>query len=144
MTIQFKASSKSADAPEIDDGRYPAIFRGVAEKTLEKSQYGNGDVWIWAFEVNDGGDLLDLEAMTSRSLNTTSKTTPKAVRYLKGLLTKAEWAAFLEGQGFDAKSLMDRKCEVDVEHNDNGWPQIANVLPAPAGKRKAAPVDDDD
>ena len=141
MAIQFKASSKSADAPEIEDGRYAAIFKGVSEKVLTNSQYGNGEVWIWAFEVNDGGDLIDLEGLTSRSLNITSKTTPKAVKYLKGLLTKVEWAAFLEGEGFDAKALMDRKCQVDIEHNDNGWPQIVGIAAA-APKRK--PVADED
>ena len=141
MAIQFKASSKSADAPEIDDGVYPALFKGISEKVLDKSQYGNGEVWIWRGEVNDGGDLIDLEMMTSRSLNITSKTTPKAVKNLKGLLTKPEWAGFLEGEGFDAADLLDRPCQVEVIHNDNGWPQIAAFMPKVA-KRKPAADDD--
>ena len=150
MTIQFKASSKSADAPEIEDGLYQATFKGIVEKKFENSQYptepdGSSIGWLWQFELVDQGDLVDLDSVTSQNMNVTSKKVPGAVRNLKGLLTRAEWATFLDGEGFDAPALIGRKCQVQVENDEkSGWPRIIAVIAMPTSKKKAAPVDDDD
>lgn len=130
MGITFAASSKSADAPDIEPGVYPADFNGVRADTIENSQYGNGDIFSWEFTVFDQGDPVEVRGTTSRSLNTKSKTTPTAVRWLKSLLNKAEWAKFEAGDGLDADELVGRRCQVQVEIKDSGWPKIVNVLPA--------------
>ena len=130
MGITFNASSKSADAPDIEEGTYPADFESIAEDHIDKSQFGSGDIWVWRFTAYDQGDPVKVEATSSRNLNIKSKTTPTAVRYLKGLCTKQEFQAFLNGDGFDAEKLVGRRCQVEIEIKDSGWPKVVNVMPA--------------
>jgi hypothetical protein len=76
------------------------------------------------------GDPVIIDGLTSLSTNTKSKTQPRAVRYLKALMTDAEFAAFVDGADVEAETLIDRKVQVDIGIRDNGWPTVANVLPA--------------
>lgn len=142
MPLTLVASSKSADAPDIEEGRYPADFTGVAAKTLENSAFGNPDVFIWGFTAYDAGEPVSVEHMTSQSVNVKSKTTPKAVKVLKALLTKAEFQSWTEGEINAADlQLVGRHCEVEIEINDNGWPKVVAVYAAPkAAKPKAEPA----
>jgi hypothetical protein len=138
MGIVFTATSKSADAPDIEAGIYDARCDGVAVKFITGGQFGDGDRFEWAFTLlddegevlYDDGDPVEITGLTSTSLNTMSKTTPRAVRYLKALLTPAEYAAFEAGEGIDEKSIVGKKVQVEVSIKDNGWPSIAGVLPA--------------
>jgi hypothetical protein len=141
--ITFKATSKSADAPDIEAGMYDARFDGVAVKFITGGQYGDGDRFEWAFTLLDDegavlyedGDPIEINGLTSTSTNVLSKTTPRAVRYLKALMSAAEFGAFEAGEGIDEKALLGRTVQVEVAIKDSGWPTIANVLPA----RKARP-----
>lgn len=152
----LNATSKSAAAPDIEGGLtaglYDAKFMGLETKFIEGGQYGDGDRYVWPFTLldDDGEPLLNTneesddfmkpviaDGLTSLSLNTQSKTTPKAVRYLKALCTAEEYAAFEDGEGVDTDALIGRKAQVDVSIRDNGWPSIANVLPARKARRSA-------
>lgn len=140
----FTATAKSADAPNIGDaGLFDGRFEGVSTKFVEGGQYGDGDRYVWNFTLldDDGevlydeGDPIVVDALTSMSLNTQSKTTPKAVRFLKALLSAADFAAFENGEGIDMDALVGTVAQVDVALRDNGWPTIVNVLPKRVARR---------
>jgi hypothetical protein len=141
----FSATASSAEAPLIDPGLCDATFVGVSVKRIEGGNFGDGDRFVWAFQLldDDGeviyeeredhdryGDPVIIDGLTSLSTNTKSKTQPRAVRYLKALMTDAEFAAFVDGADVEAETLIDRKVQVDIGIRDNGWPTVANVLPA--------------
>lgn len=149
----FTASTKSADAPELEAQIYDGLFVGVSKKTITGGQFGDGERFEWAFKLldDDGeimyedreenpnfGDPIVVTGLTSLSTNILSKTTPRAVRYLKALMTPGEYAAFEAEEGVDADALIDRKVQVEVAIKDNGWPQVANVLPARKARRSRA------
>lgn len=150
----FTATSKSADAPDIEAGMYDATFDGVSVKFIEGGQYGDGDRFEWAFTLldDDGavlydeGDPVEVTALTSMSTNVASKTQPKAVRFLKALMEPKEFAAFEAGDGIEEKALLGRKVQVEIAINDNGWPKVVNVLPARQSRRsrgRSASEDDE-
>lgn len=142
----FTATAKSADAPDIEGGIYDAKFEGVSTKFVEGGQYGDGERFVWLFTLldddgaalYDNGDPITVDALTSLSLNTQSKTTPKAVRFLKALLPAAEFAAFEAGEGIDMDALVGSIAQVEVAIRDNGWPTIVNVLPKRVSRRRSA------
>ena len=141
MGTIFKASSKSADAPDIEADIYDARFEGIETKFIEGGSYGDGDRYIWKFTLldddgavlYDNGDPIEVDAMTSMSLNVNSKTVPKSVRFLKAIASDDEYEAFANGDGIDLDGFEGRKVQVDVYLRDSGWPSVASVLP----KRKA-------
>lgn len=143
MGVTFNATSKAADAPDVEAGVYDARFDGVTTKFVEGGQYGDGERFVWAFTLldDDGsvlydqGDPVEVDSLTSMSTNVASKTTPKAVRYLKALLTDAEFAQFSAGEGFAADAIVGRKCQVEVAIRDSGWPTVVSVLPARKARR---------
>lgn len=146
MGVQFAGSSKSANAPDIEENIYAARFDGVAAKVIEKSLYDpNSFVWTFTpFDENgamlyseDDPEPITVEGLTSQSLNVKSKTTPKAVKWLKNLMTPAEFAQFEEGETpIDAEALSGRMCRISVVKNDAGWPKVEDVLKA--AKKPAA------
>jgi hypothetical protein len=145
----FAASAKSADAPDIEGGLYDAKFEGVTTKFIEGGQYGDGDRFVWNFTLldddgavlYDAGDPIVCDALTSMSLNTKSKTQPKAVRFFKALASAEEFEAFEDGEGVDMDSLIGRIAQVDVAIRDNGWPTIVNVLPKRRSRRASTAAD---
>lgn len=162
----FNATSKSADAPDIEPGMYDAIFVGTAAKTVKGGKFQKnpeGDPKIeWNFhlidedgnpltyETDDGEDKdLIVSKLTGVGFNIAATTVPQELRVLKALLTPAEYASFEAGEGTDEKVLLNRKVQVEVIVKENGWPGVGNVLPAKraakAGKPKPAapePVDE--
>lgn len=138
MGVTFAATSKSADAPDIEAGVYDARFDGVEVKFIKGGQFGDGDRFEWAFTLldddgsvlYDDGEAVEISGLTSTSTNTTSQTTPRAVRYLKALMTPVEFASFEAGEGVPADELIGRTCQVEVGIKENGWPTINSVLPA--------------
>lgn len=149
MGETFVASSKAADAPDIEAGFYDAKFDGVSTKFVEGGAYGDGDRFVWAFTLldDDGevmyeeGEPIEVDGLTSKSTNVLSKTEPRAVRYLKALLTTEEFNAFKDGKGFDSEALVGRVVQVDIAIRDSGWPTVANVLPQRkkrAGRKSAS------
>lgn len=145
--LGFAGSTTSAGAPDIDPGIYPARFDGVAAKVLEKSQF-DPNVYIWSFTLldEDGATLYDegepvtVEALTSRSFNVKSKTTPRAVRYLKAIMTDAEFARFEIGETVPEEDLVGRTIQLLLSTNDNGWPKVDDVIRVPTVKKKIKPA----
>lgn len=136
MATTFKAGTASASAPEFEDGDYLGKFLGVKAETLAKSQF-DPNVFIWAFELQDedgktiykeDGDPLEVEKLTSQSTNVKSKTTPGAVKVLKALMTAKEFSAFEEGESeVSEDELLGRIVRLELEHKENGWPNIVEV-----------------
>lgn len=163
---QFQATTKAATAPNIEAAVYDGLFVGVEAKRIKGGQFTkdveNGDPKLeWNFklldddgrvirndneESDDYGKPVIVSKLTSTSFNIASKTTPGAVKLLKALLTAPEFSAFENGEGTpdsetdtDEGGLLNRKCQVEVFINDNGWPGVGNVMP-PRKPKKAAPV----
>lgn len=134
----------SANIPEVDDGLQLSIFRGMRieshpEWKTESNNYGkpdNGDRVRFDFELVDpetgailfgeDGDPITISPLTSVAFGERSK----AYGYLKGLLTKAEIAFIDAKEPLDSDSIVDRPCNLNISHNEKGWPQVENVLPA--------------
>lgn len=150
--IVFAGTSKAADAPDIESGFYDGKFDGISTKYVEGGQFGDGDRYVWAFTLldDDGavlydeGEAVEVEGLTSLSLNVASKTVPKAVKYLKALMTTEEFATFEAGNGVDAKALVGRVVQVEVTIKDNGWPTITNVLPPRKRRASSRKSDNED
>jgi len=137
MGLTFTATTKSADIPEIEDGVYPADFDGCAQEShpdwAGKNKFGgmdDGERIRWDFTLFDQGDPVPVNVLYNLNFNTASKTVPGNIKILKALQSKAEYAAFEAGGDLDADTLQGRRCQVQIEHNDKGWPKIVAVLPA--------------
>ena len=156
MGTTFTATTKNAEAPDIEPGMYDMRFDGTEQKKVKGGQYTkdtvNGDPKLaWGFTLldddgdvmYDGGDQIELEKLTGMGFNIASKTVPAEVRLLKALCTTAEFAAFEAGQGTTEADLLGRIVQGEVFIKDNGWAGIGNVLPARvkrASKSKPAPA----
>ena len=146
MGTTFAATTKSADAPNVDAGIYDARFDGVSVKFIEGGQFGDGERFIWSFTLldddgailYDDGDPIEVDGLTSMSTNVLSKTTPKAVRFLKAIMTSEEFATFSDGKGVDGDALVGRVVQCEVAIRDNGWPSVANVLPKRVARKSSA------
>lgn len=137
MGLKFAGSETSGTPPTFETGMFDARFEGVEAKVIEKSQF-DPNVFIWQFTlldddgkvIYDEGEPLEVEKVTSQSVNVKSKTTPGAVKVLKALMTEAEFAAFERGEELDADELVGRTVQVQVIKKDSGWPGVEEVLPA--------------
>lgn len=143
MGTQFTATSKAAEAPDVEEGMYDARFTGVTSKRMTSGEYVkdkvNGDLKLeWAFtlvddngdDLYDDGDPIELTKLTGTGFNIASKTVPGEVKLLKAILTPAEYAAFEQGEGVDEDSLIGRIVQVEVFVKPNGWPGIGNIIKA--------------
>jgi len=144
VPLTFKATSKSADAPNIEGGLYDARFDGVEAKTLEKSQY-DPEVFVWSFTlfedgepIYDQGEPVEVDKITSQSTNTKARTTPGAVKVLKSLMSAEEFAAFEREEPVSAGDLIGRMVQVQVIIKENGWPAVEEVLPPRRQKRRSS------
>jgi hypothetical protein len=144
MGLTFAAGSTAGTPPDIEKGIFDARFDGVVEKTDVPSQYGNSDVFVWAFTlfadgeaIYDEGEPVTVERMTSQSVNTKSKTTPGAVKVLRALMTDGEYARFEAEQPVPADDLIGRMVQVQVIIKENGWPKVEDVFPAKKAGRRA-------
>ncbi len=149
----FTATSKSADAPELDPGMYDAVFVGTASKVVKGGKFQknpDGDPKLeWNFHLIDAdGTKLTYEGadgderplivskLTGVGFNITSTTVPQEIRTLKGILTAGEFARFEAGEGTEESELIGRRVQVEVFIKEGGWPGVANVL----GEKKAPGV----
>ena len=145
MGIALAGSTTSAGAPNIEAGIFPARFDGVSEK-LVPGKFSS-EVYEWAFTLldqngavlYDEGDPIEVTGLTSRSFNVASKTTPRAVRYLRALMSAAEFANFSAGSPIDSDALIGRLCQTLIAINDNGWPKVDDVIAAPKASGKNQP-----
>lgn len=137
MGIAFAGSTTSAGAPNVEGGVYDGRFDGVAAKIIANSKY-DPNSYEWSFTLLDNGAVLydagepvEVTGLTSQSVNVKSKTTPKAVRWLKAIMTPAEFAQFELGEEpVDADKLVGRSVQLVIAINDNGWPRVDDVLAA--------------
>lgn len=137
MGLTFAASSTDAKAPNIElPAIYDARFDAVREDSIEASKF-DPECFIWGFTlfedgeaIYDEGEPVTVEGVTSRSVNTKSKTTPRAVRYLKALMTADEFEGFLNEEPVKADDLIGRFVQVSLIKKESGWPKVEDVLPA--------------
>ncbi|MBA3583045.1 MAG: hypothetical protein H0W36_00695 [Gemmatimonadetes bacterium] len=154
MGTTFTATSKAAEAPNVEEGMYDARFDGTSSKRVKGGLYTkdteNGDLKLeWTFtllddegaELFDGGDPIELSKLTGIGFNIASKTIPQEVRILKALLTGPEYAKFEAGEGVDEEAMAGRKCQVEVFVKENGWPGIGNVIAARKSRSSAKSVE---
>lgn len=143
MGTTFTATSKAAEAPNVEEGMYDARFDGTESKRVKGGLYTkdteNGDLKLeWKFtllddegnELYDDGEPIELSKLTGTGFNIASKTVPQEVRVLKALLSPAEYAKFEAGEGVDEEAMLGRKVQVEVFVKENGWPGIGNVIAA--------------
>lgn len=151
---KYTATSKAAEAPDIEEAMYDGILIGVTSKRVKGGLYTrdteNGDPKLeWEFHpldetgevMYDKGEPIVVSKLTGTGFNIASKTVPQEVRMLKALLTKAEYAAFEAGEGTPddeaeaPEGMLGRKAQLEVFVKENGWPGIGNVV-APRGGQK--------
>lgn len=149
-------TTAASTAPEIEDGLYVARFNDIYHKVHEdwaqaKDKFGKPDdggrfhfnVTILDEDRNpvvpetaeSPDDTLDLEAMTR---NMSSHEKAKSHMFLKGVLTPVEfqmWLASTAEEPADLSAVEGRAVNVQVSHNDGGWPQIEAFL-GPAKVKK--------
>ena len=148
MNIPAPTGSESS-APTIADGLYVARFNDIYHKVHEdwaqaKDKFGkvdDGGRFHFNFTIldedrepvvpdnaEDPDDTLDLEVLT-RNMSSHEKANSYAV--LKGILTPAEFAAWLASTAeapADLSAVANREVNVQVSHNTKGWPQIEATL----------------
>lgn len=153
----YQATSKAADAPNIEAAGYDLVFVRSESKRIKGGQYTKntveGDLKLeLVFNVvsNDDeqpglmyedGDAIVVNKLVGTGFNTTSKTTPSEVLFLKAICTAAEFQAFLDGQGTPddelnaPEGLVGRVVQGEVFVKDNGYPGVGAVF-APKGGQK--------
>lgn len=153
MGTTFQATTKAAEAPELEAGMADLKFTGTSTKLVTGGQFQKnekGDLkLVWAFTVlDDAGNVLRedredsenfgkpivLEKLTGTGFNIASKTVPAEVKVLKALMSPAEFADFENGAKVVEKDLLDRVVQGEIFIKDNGWPGIGNVV-GPRKKR---------
>lgn len=152
---KFQATSKAAEAPDIEAAVYDGVLVKVESKRVKGGQYTKdpikGDEKLeWTFELldDDGariredrddnpnfGKPVEVSKLTGIGFNTKSKTTPAEILMLKALLTADEFTAFEAGEGspdsdeqVEDGGMLGRKAQVEVFVKENGWPGIDKVI----------------
>lgn len=140
MGIKFKATTTSAEPPDIDGlpGIFDAKFLGVSIKEKISGKFGIEDKFVWNFGLIDGkgkdifdrktADPVEVDMMTGQNMNVKSKTVPGGIKVMKALLTAAEFKAFeSETLELEDDDLLGRKVELDLFVSDDGWLRINEV-----------------
>ena len=153
-------TSSAGSAPQIEDGLYVARFDdiefrkhpdwAVAKDTFGKPDTGDRFHFIFTMlddernpvllaavkeDAEDPTEEFQLEALTR---NMSSHEKANAYALLKGILTPAEFAAWLAStpeNPADLSGVAGRAVSVQVTHSQKGWPQIEQTL-GPAPKKK--------
>jgi hypothetical protein len=153
----YQATSKAADAPDIEAAMYDLVFVRSEAKKVKGGQYTkdavNGDPkleLVFNAISNDEdepgllyheGDPIEVSKLVGVGFNINSKTTPGEVLFLKAILTAAEYAKFEAGEGtpddeVDAPTgLRGRVVQGEVFVKENGWPGVGTLV-APKGGQK--------
>jgi hypothetical protein len=158
MGTVFTATSKSAEAPDIEPGIYDLRFDGTTATTVKGGQYTkdtvNGDPKLeWHFTVldedgdvvYDKGDPVEVQALTGVRFNITAKTVPGEVKVLKAILNAGEFAEFMAGNGTEEETLLGRVVQGEIYIKESGWLGVTNIIPARKSRKvtKASSVDED-
>jgi hypothetical protein len=156
----YQATSKAADAPDIEAAGYDLVFVRSEAKLVKGGQYTKnkeqGDPkleLVFNLVSNDDdepglifedGDAVEVSKLVGTGFNVTSKTTPSEVLFLKAICTASEFSAFVEGKGTpddekDAPAgLRGRVVQGEVFVKENGWPGVGAIF-APKGGQKGKP-----
>jgi len=156
----YQATSRAANAPDIEAAGYDLVFVRLEEKLIKGGQYlkdkVKGDPKLELFfnvvsndDENPGlmyedGEPIEVSRLVGVGFNTASKTVPGEVLFLKAISTAAEYAAFLEGgpspdDSIDAPAgLVGRVVQGEVYVKDDGWPGVGALF-APKGGQKGKP-----
>lgn len=147
MGTSFLASTKTAEAPDIEGGVYDGKLVRIEDKVLKGGQFQknpDGDPKLaWVFQLlDDAGEaiyasygeeekIVEVDKLTGTGFNTAASNTPAEVLIMKALLTGAEYAEWEAGSAeFGRDELIGRKGQVEVVFNKNGYPVIDKVIAA--------------
>lgn len=160
--MNIPAPTKGGTIPQIEDGLYVARFDDIYHKVHEgwatpKDRFGKPDDGgrfhfkatildedrnpVMLVDVNpDAEDPTEEFALECMTRNMSSDERANSYAYLKGILTTAEfdlWSASTPEAPADLSAVAGRLVNIQVSHNDKGWPQIEAFLgPAKAAKGK--------
>src|SRR5262245_46792634 len=108
---------------DVVDGTYPATLTGLERFPIERD--GEEVMLIrWTFAIEDPAGPVEVTGVSSMSRGPRAK----QVAWLIALMGKDA----RPGTNFRPAELIGRECLVSVEHDDNGFPKVANVVAAPA------------
>jgi hypothetical protein len=122
VTIKIKAPAT------VPAGTYQATFEGIEEKTSKRD---GAPYFRWLFTVLTLEGPKDVSGVSSQNTGPKSK----AYSWLSGLLGRKP----LPDEQIDETALVGRPCVVVLEENDDGFSNVADVLP-PARPMSAAAV----
>lgn len=115
MSDEFILEATSADIPDIEDGVYAGKLTAVTAGP--EGQYGPSFRWEFDIQVEDGVEGID--GLSSRKYGPAKA---KATQWVTALLGEAPERIVLS-------ELVGKPCRILVDHNEAGWPRVANVLP---------------
>jgi hypothetical protein len=152
------APTASGSIPEIEDGLYVARFNDITQRVVEafktdKDKFGKPDDGVrfdfsatilddegqpvLRSDAEDPDQTLDLRQAKSVKVFSSDERS-NSYFYLKGILTPGEFQSWLNStpeNPVDLSGVAGRLVNVQVTHNDKGWPQIEAFLgPAKKGK----------
>jgi hypothetical protein len=109
MEIQIKSPAS------VPAGTYEATFEGIEVKTSKRD---GAAYWRWTFATRDG-------IVVSGVSSTNTGPSSKPYRWLKGLLGRPPQA----DERLDSGALVGSPCRLVLEANDDGFSNVADVLP---------------
>jgi hypothetical protein len=114
------------DAADIPEGIYPAKVDTIERRPGVQF---DGDFRIWTFTLDNGSSV-------SGTSSTNAGSRSKGYRWIKALLGR-------KPESGEKVKLAGLPCQVRVEHDDEGWPKVTDVLPpVTSGSATAATADD--
>ena len=134
--MALKATVQEGKGLQVEAGTYTIRCLDVKEDHLANSQFGNGDVYRWTFEVQDGdgpmedeeGEPISLDGVSDRKLTPNNKTTRWVEAFGIGLEV---------GDEVDLEDCIDKRClaMIGVKDTDKGkFNTIDTLMPLPKGK----------
>ena len=124
-----------APESELEPGTYPASLAALSQKRINV-RGEDSDVFEWVFHipVQDGGDPIPVNGLTSTMTGPKSKTWA----FLQALLGPQ---AVEPGKQFGPDDLVGKEALVNVELNANGYPKVTGIVAMPKSMaRPAAPA----
>lgn len=125
--------TKKTDYETVPAGTYPAVFKGIEEKTNDKGAY-----YMWRFEVTGKtGKTADVVGSSSTSFG------PKAAAF--GWAGILRGAPYEPGDGINIEELVGRECMVVVTKEPRSDGQgDRNKIIALQPRHKTASLDEDE
>lgn len=118
----FSGSQTEIEDQSLHPATLVALERKILPSQFDPTGFAPAIIWTFALEDIEG---TTVDGTSSEATGPKSKARP----WLEALLGKAQTAALLRGR-IDKSALIGRQALVLVAINDNGYPKVANVLPA--------------